>query len=273
MAIDRGSPPGPGATALARTSDIDDEGLVFPVPARLSSWLPEGGRSPAGRGQVEQWSRSFLEDLAAMRRARASFDASEGGLAHTAGTYLLELHGHQAWETLGLADFDELCAVHLRIGRTTAYRLMFFARIASEQTATLGVRKCVAGYALAKTLGVDGIAALLPDAAKWKEPAEWAQKLGEPVDFAGSTAARVETLVVRLAPLRLPAGPPGAKVRAVVKQRLETIRRVEERHPALAALAVRSFALDGAAWVTNRKAATPEQFAALAALYAALARG
>lgn len=269
-------PPRPSdapATDALLLVGVDDDGLSFALPPKLSSWLPDAKPSPAGRGDIEQWSRSFLEGLATLRRLRHSFDGSEGEVAHTAGTYLLELHGHQAWEPLGLADFPTFCTGRLNLPPRTAYRLMFFARVATRQTAPFGIRKCIAGFALAGQLGLDGLSALVPDGPKWKEPAAWAERVGEPVAFASSSAARLEALVLRLARPQLPEADPSRRTSAVVAQRKTVIRRVGERHPALLALQVKSFAKDDEPRVSHRHATSLEDCAALAALYAAFAKG
>jgi len=264
-------PPTPPADPPEQSLVKDDDGLTFALSKVLLALLPQGGRSPAAPSQIIEWSRGFADGLAGMRAARNAFESAEGAFAHICGTYLLQLVGHQAWEVLDLDGLEDLCRYHLRIGLSTGYRLMIFARVTTRETAPLGVRKCIAGYEIARRLGLGGIAALMPDGRGWKEPPEWAERLGEPVDYLGSTGVRLEGLLWRLQHPALPASARVGKVRALVLLRREVIARVARRHPVLeTTLRARSFAHGGKASITHEKPSTPEEFAALAALYTAL---
>jgi len=274
MSTKHDAPPPPDANALVPAAP-EDEVLCFPLPAELEEVLPPVGNSSAGKGQVDQWARSFHETLDTWRRSRAafqamraSFESGEGVLAHTAGTYLLQLRGHQAWKALGLEGAQELWNF-LGIAERSAQRLMFFARVATETTAPSGVRKCIAGWRLARALKAGGLGDLVGSGPLWREPEQWAKKLGEPVDFARSGAERLERLVARLK--ALPAAVDGP-VRGVVERRTAVIDGVAGRKPVLASLGPRSYATRGRALVKHRRPSTREEFAALSAMYAALAR-
>lgn len=262
----------PPATALATTSSLDDDlGLDFPLPPANESWLNAQGTARTGKGQLQQWTRAFGEALAALRRSEQDADQNAGALAHVLGTYLRQFRGCSAWETLGYVGFEALCTEHLGISDRHARRLVFFAAITTKEEAAFGLRKCLAGFALAGALGADGLGALVPTGHGWKEPAEWAARIGEPVAFLDSTAARLERLLTLATKPALPAEP-SRKVAAVVETRRKLIDRVAARHPALEALAVRSYAHGGVARISNKSASTPEEFLALRALFDALAK-
>jgi len=274
---DREPPAAPGSTPSLLPVVAEDILPDFPLPPDLESVLPKVGRSPAGKGQAEQWVRAFLETLGTMRRARAAFEANraafesnEGALAHTAGTYLLELRGHQAWEALDLKGQGALWR-HVGVKERTARRLMCFARVATEKTAPLGVRRCIAGWALARALGLEGVEDLLPKGPDWKEPPEWAARLGgAPVDLENSTAERVEALLALAT--RPPELPASGRVQALVERRSRAIEAVARKKPALKPLTPSSFQYAGEARIRHQQPTTAEQFDALSAMYSALAR-
>lgn len=258
-------------TELAPPTLDDDLGLQFPLPPHDPSWLNEPGTAVAGRGLLQQWTRAFADALSALKRSQAAADAAAGEHAHTLGTYLRQFRGHSAWVTLGYDSFEAFCQRHLHISERHALRLIFFAAVTTKEQARFGLRKCLAGFALAHLLEADGLGALVPTGPGWKEPAEWAARLGEPVGFKDSSATRLERLVRELtARPTLPPVAPTRRVADTVEARTKIIARVSTKHPVLDDLEVSSFARDGEARVKHRHPSKSDQFAALSAMYDAL---
>jgi hypothetical protein len=242
-------------TSLTAPAPAPSAGFIMRPPAQGEpAWLGEPRGTPVGKGLAEQWLRAAAEGYkgAAETEAKA---------AHVVGTYLLELHAHEAWKLFpDCKGFQELAVKHAGIPVSTTYRYMQFAKVCTMEEAGWGIDKAKAGHVLVTQLGLRKFDELL-DARKMKT------KLGRPFDFARATAGELEQLVFALEKPALPPPADEEKEPARARRYREAVTQLLEKHPALHELHPKVRIYDGKVGVRHGPAESREQIEALIAMY------